>query len=148
MTSKKADDSSLPRVWLCGAEDWGKWLGVICPMTWRALYPTDDPTIRFCAECRRNVHLCESPEQFVELSNSKECVALLPQILMEAERNYATPHGVDEALLIPFLGMPKKITRDEIDRIRYLSALNAFGVSIRSLPVFDKTRRGEKSDDV
>lgn len=148
MVDNDAEYIEPPRVWLCGASDLGKWLGLICSMTWRALYPTEDLKVRFCDKCRRNVHLCESPEQFVELSRRDECVALLPQIFTEAERNYVmTPEVMDEAVSISFLGMPKQITRAEIDQIRHLGALSAFGVSVPDLPVLDETRRGEKNGD-
>jgi hypothetical protein len=47
-----------------------------CPVTWDALNATDDIKVRHCGECGKNVHLCESPDQFVELAKNNECVAL------------------------------------------------------------------------
>lgn len=139
------DDDSPPRVWLCGNPKSHHLLLFTCPMRWDDLQETDVPKVRFCMECKRNVHLCESPEQFVDLSERGECVALLPQIFKEAWRNcLMTPDAMQEVKSMVAVGMPKRITRAEIDRLRQLSTLSAFGISVPELPVLGKTTNGEK----
>ncbi|MBS1796495.1 MAG: hypothetical protein JSS81_21775 [Acidobacteria bacterium] len=49
-----------------------------CPRTWESFAPTDDPKIRFCDECRQNVHLCETPEELRANVERLFCVAFPP----------------------------------------------------------------------
>ncbi|MEN9903299.1 MAG: hypothetical protein RL651_1963 [Pseudomonadota bacterium] len=143
--TEQLDHDSPPRVWLCGNPESHHLLLFTCPMRWDDLQEADVPKVRFCFECQRNVHLCESPEQFVDLSERGECVALLPQIFNGARRNcLMTPDAMHEVKSMVAVGMPKRITRAEIDRLRQLSALSAFGISVPELPVLGKTTNGEK----
>lgn len=143
--TEQLDHDSPPRVWLCGNPESHHLLLFTCPMRWDDLQDTDVSKVRFCVECKRNVHLCESPEQFVDLSERGECVALLPQIFKEAWQNcLMTPDAMHEAVSISVLGMPKQISIAEIERLRQLSALSAFGISVPELPVLGKTTNGEK----
>jgi len=47
-----------------------------CPMEWSRLDETGTDGIRHCKSCDRDVHYCETPEQFVELGNAGKCVAI------------------------------------------------------------------------
>ena len=47
-----------------------------CPLRWSSLRTTDDPNVRLCESCLRNVYLCENEEQLAERAASGQCVAL------------------------------------------------------------------------
>ena len=48
----------------------------VCPRTWDGLQETGNPTVRFCAECRNEVYLTLSREQFEENRRLRRCVAV------------------------------------------------------------------------
>lgn len=47
-----------------------------CPKKWESLEPTENDGLRYCDVCDQKVHLCETPEQFVQLGNAGHCVAV------------------------------------------------------------------------
>lgn len=47
-----------------------------CPRAWESLATTESQSVRFCNECRQNVYLCESPEEFVRHGEQGHCVAV------------------------------------------------------------------------
>lgn len=47
-----------------------------CPKQWEGLAEGDDPAIRFCATCRRNVYLCMSDEEVGRHASQGHCVAI------------------------------------------------------------------------
>jgi hypothetical protein len=51
-------------------------LGFECPQAWEGLTDTGDPTVRHCTACRRAVHLCQTPEEFVRAGEQGHCVAI------------------------------------------------------------------------
>src|ERR1051326_2571743 len=46
----------------------------LCPKVWQDLEATNDPMIRFCSSCRRNVYFCRSREDMNK--HQGECMAL------------------------------------------------------------------------
>ncbi|MFK7789101.1 MAG: hypothetical protein AB8C95_06325 [Phycisphaeraceae bacterium] len=44
---------------------------------------TNDPTVRFCDTCLKNVHLAETEEQLVEMGKQGKCVAIDRQDCIE-----------------------------------------------------------------
>lgn len=46
-----------------------------CPKRWDALQPTDRPDVRFCDTCKENVYFCATPEQLLERTGQRRCVA-------------------------------------------------------------------------
>ncbi|WP_339727711.1 hypothetical protein [uncultured Gimesia sp.] len=48
----------------------------LCPKRWAELTPTDTPRVRFCDVCSENVTYCTTPEEFVQLGNAGQCVAV------------------------------------------------------------------------
>ena len=56
-------------------------LGFECPQAWDALVPTDDPAMRHCGACDRQVRLCPTPGEFVEAAEQGHCVAIPRQVL-------------------------------------------------------------------
>lgn len=46
-----------------------------CAKTWDELIDTNDPNIKFCKECLKNVRYCETIEEFDEMSKIGHCVA-------------------------------------------------------------------------
>jgi uncharacterized protein (TIGR02996 family) len=68
-------------------DEWWRWLDYArveycvefeyaCPQRWDNLRLTEDPAIRHCAECDRNVHYCENPREAENLADAGECVAI------------------------------------------------------------------------
>src|SRR5260370_9186431 len=46
-----------------------------CPQSWDKL-EGDDPSVRRCPACRKDVHLCRTPEEFVSAAEQGHCVAI------------------------------------------------------------------------
>jgi uncharacterized protein (TIGR02996 family) len=53
-----------------------------CPQRWDTLSPTDDPAVRHCADCKRNVHYCRSSREAHWLADAGECVAIDTRLVM------------------------------------------------------------------
>jgi uncharacterized protein (TIGR02996 family) len=51
-----------------------------CPQQWAGLRPTESPEVRYCTECRMEVHFCATPEELAEHVKLKHCVALNPVV--------------------------------------------------------------------
>ncbi len=48
---------------------------VVCPLQWEALAPTDDPAIRHCARCARQVHYCTTDAETIAHAKAGHCIA-------------------------------------------------------------------------
>ena len=48
-----------------------------CKTDWDYLPDTEDPKIRFCNECTREVHLCKTDKDLVNAVKRNHCVAIL-----------------------------------------------------------------------
>lgn len=46
-----------------------------CPEQWSRMRVIDDPYVRFCEICQRNVYLCSTIEESQEIARNSECVA-------------------------------------------------------------------------
>ncbi|MBB5211485.1 hypothetical protein [Microbulbifer hydrolyticus] len=46
-----------------------------CPQHWQDLSKTDKESIRYCSDCRRNVHLAHSASELNDLARQGACVA-------------------------------------------------------------------------
>ena len=49
----------------------------VCSQKWDALSRTDDPKVRFCTQCRKDVHRCESANDLVDALLERHCVAVI-----------------------------------------------------------------------
>jgi hypothetical protein len=49
----------------------------VCSQKWDALWRTDDPKVRFCAHCSKDVHRCESTNDLVDALLERHCVAVI-----------------------------------------------------------------------
>jgi hypothetical protein len=47
-----------------------------CPQRWDALSPTSSPDVRSCSTCQRDVHRCETAEDFIRHGRLGHCVAI------------------------------------------------------------------------
>lgn len=54
--------------------------GFRCPMTWEALRPTRDPTVRYCEGCASTVTYFDSIEEAQQASWAGACVAIDPTV--------------------------------------------------------------------
>jgi hypothetical protein len=79
-----------------------------CPRKWESLATTESQSVRFCNECRHNVHLCESPEEFVRHGEQGHCVAV--------------PIEVVPGMIQRWAGMPSPEMVREQERITRKSA--------------------------
>ncbi len=48
-----------------------------CPQRWDILTPTEDPSIKMCEVCLKQVYLCETDEDVVRHAKQDRCVAVL-----------------------------------------------------------------------
>lgn len=46
-----------------------------CPRTWDALTATEDPTVRHCGQCSREVHFCADDASTIEHARAGHCIA-------------------------------------------------------------------------
>src|SRR5262245_31877376 len=58
----------------------GELLSYRCPESWSALPDSGNPTVRDCAACGKQVHLCQTPEEFVRAGDQGHCVAVPPSV--------------------------------------------------------------------
>jgi uncharacterized protein (TIGR02996 family) len=49
---------------------------IACPKRWDALAPTDSPTARFCASCKRNVHYASTIHEARRLAIAGQCLVV------------------------------------------------------------------------
>jgi len=47
-----------------------------CEAKWEQLPETDDPSVRFCLDCEKEVHYCLTDEQLAEAIRLNRCVAV------------------------------------------------------------------------
>jgi hypothetical protein len=47
-----------------------------CHRTWKSLTRTEDPNVRRCDECRRDVHLCSTEDDAMMLARDHQCIAI------------------------------------------------------------------------
>lgn len=66
-------NEKLPKRWAINGceEDFAS----VCPKTWGMLTKGDDPNVRFCGECKKNVHLVKSREELDARKSQRCCVA-------------------------------------------------------------------------
>lgn len=69
----------------------------VCPKQWNGLGPTDDPLVRHCDDCHRDVHSCYSVEELEDQARLGRCAAFFV-----TERVVLL--GVPEAPPEPFAG--------------------------------------------
>jgi hypothetical protein len=56
-----------------------------CPQRWERLAVTDDPQVRTCDVCLKEVYLCATDEEVVRHATLGHCVAIAPK---ESEEDY------------------------------------------------------------
>lgn len=54
-------------------------LGGGCDRRWDKLQPTSEEGVRYCTDCKRNVHFCSSIEAVAVHAERNECVAIDPR---------------------------------------------------------------------
>ena len=90
-------DKNMPDIYdIAGCE-----LSYYCAQDWNALTETNDPEMRFCKECKKNVRVCRNYEEFDQLAKVGHCVAFLA----------FTDSQVKEMMEMPVpkpLGLPKR----------------------------------------
>ena len=48
-----------------------------CQMQWENLYETENENIKFCKDCQKEVHYCETDEELLEAIKRNKCVSIL-----------------------------------------------------------------------
>lgn len=61
--------------------------GYKCQMTWESLTETSSESIRFCNECEREVHRCDSTVELIESVALNRCVNFELSLLEEIKVN-------------------------------------------------------------
>jgi hypothetical protein len=73
-------------------------------MSWSALSPTAEPTVRFCEKCSEAVYFCNSESEFKANAEKGRCVA----IVLENDAGFRPP----------LLGIPAPPRPDEAQKAR------------------------------
>ncbi len=47
-----------------------------CPLKWESLAETDDARVRQCGVCNRDVYLSTTPDEFIQSTKDRQCVAI------------------------------------------------------------------------
>lgn len=47
-----------------------------CPLKWESLAETSNPKVRQCGVCNRDVHQCDTPDEFIESTKEGLCIAI------------------------------------------------------------------------
>ncbi|TLU61878.1 hypothetical protein FE810_13765 [Thalassotalea litorea] len=56
-------------------------IGKKCSQKWKHLTETEDPDLRYCEECDKGVHYCNSPEELTMHIMEDHCVAISREVL-------------------------------------------------------------------
>jgi len=48
-----------------------------CPKTWSSLEGKQGDTVRFCKSCKKNVYLCQTPEEIYSRAQIGSCIAIV-----------------------------------------------------------------------
>jgi uncharacterized protein (TIGR02996 family) len=70
---------SDPEIEGCGQSSPNGWqlrFDFVCDRTWADLHPTEDPNVRHCDRCSKNVHFCDNLADAREHSRANHCIAV------------------------------------------------------------------------
>jgi len=73
-----------------------------CPMRWSSLEETSTMNVRYCSECKRTVHYCETDEQLRIAILEDHCVAVKVQRKVSEARSFDDFDDDDIDLGLPF----------------------------------------------
>ena len=113
--SKSSDSGAIlveeQRLWNCKPK-----FKFECTQSWEALMPTKDPKVRHCSMCQQQVHICHSPDEFVQFGNRKQCVAIPENRTIAFAQEWTGP----------MLGRPdtEKLGEGEMARLYWWSLTN------------------------
>jgi uncharacterized protein (TIGR02996 family) len=62
-----------------------------CPNRWADLTPTADSKVRFCGQCRKNVHRCESREEAEQHAVAGRCIAISSRVALTVLDQFPVP---------------------------------------------------------
>jgi uncharacterized protein (TIGR02996 family) len=62
-----------------------------CPNRWADLQPTARPDVRYCDDCRRNVHYCTSQDEAEQLAVRGNCSAISARLALQVEPEQDLP---------------------------------------------------------
>ncbi len=106
-------------IWFCAME-------IECQVHWEKLKPTDDPRIRSCESCRKDVHLVTTQDELDEAAKRGNCVTFIKSPIEEL------PEEMRNRLL-------QSNKKEESDKPRVIVSTRTMGLP-RSNPS-DKLRR-------
>ena len=74
-------------------------LDYYCAQDWNTLIPTDNPDIKHCLECKKDVNFCKTYEEFEEMAENGFCVAYM--VFTDEETKGMTHRPVTMTVGIP-----------------------------------------------
>jgi uncharacterized protein (TIGR02996 family) len=87
-----------------------------CPNRWTDLRATADESVRYCAECRKNVHFCASKHEAEAHAVQGHCIAIGSRLALAIQKEYAPalaaesgPPAEDELAMGEVMGLPLRI---------------------------------------
>jgi len=57
-----------------------------CPKTWNSLEESFEDNVRFCGECKKNVHFCKDEYELMVAMKNDWCVAIPIEPIVETEQ--------------------------------------------------------------
>lgn len=79
-----------------------------CSLNWRNLNPTEDPKVRYCTECKKNVNLCTTNEEIDYAEERGLCVAhpLYTEKALKEIRDYEAGISKNPFIVEMSMGLP------------------------------------------
>jgi hypothetical protein len=72
-----------------------------CDQSWAQLEATEEPSVRHCLRCRKNVHLCETTEALRVAMEQDLCVAVRRPSPGKMRLGKPAPTGARKAPIVP-----------------------------------------------
>jgi hypothetical protein len=119
--------------------------GFSCEMIWDSLTLTDDPKIRFCSECQRQVHFCASQKELNAAISKSLCVAIPAKIVkcLSEPKEPSKLRKRNPEVLVGVLIDPRDPRKRSIEQVydygrEYWSLLNDWAETRMELSAFAK----------
>ena len=84
-----------------------------CPLRWDALTETEEPGVKHCSSCEKNVYFCENLDDARERAANNQCVAIHSSVFVLQERHGSRPAGSGPVQRLPYNALDEDIIMGE-----------------------------------
>jgi uncharacterized protein (TIGR02996 family) len=85
----------------------------LCPNRWADLRPTENAAVRYCEECRKKVHYCESKAEAERHALAGDCIAITSRLALAVVAAH-TPEPPEEGEMLGMLMPPTEVWGQEL----------------------------------